>query len=87
MNSPQALTITSLIDQGKIKDLEDVFSYLDPGAVQKRSGIESERFAQIRRLRGDMLITEIHRLADAIGIPAPAFMNLLVPDQAPGDQK
>lgn len=33
-----------------------------------------------------MLVTEIHRLADAIGIPAPELMNLLIAadDTRPG---
>jgi len=86
MSSPKDQPpINVLIDQGKIIDLEDVFTYLDPTYVQERSGIDAERFAEIRRLRGGMLVTEIHRLADAIGIPAPTFMNLLVPGSNPGD--
>lgn len=82
-SSKDPLPINVLIEQGKIKDLEDVFTYLDPTAVQVRSGIEPERFAAFRQHRGEMLITEIHRLADAIGISRPELLNLLAPDSGP----
>lgn len=69
--------IEYLIAAGKIAKFSDLFRYIEAHDLAEKSEIPAERIAEIVRSPHTIRVTEMARIAGALGITAPRLAELL----------